>query len=115
MHCLNIAVGNISWRLLFKDAETANVAWEACTRNLHGAFNVQDDFGQKFSAERSAIHAVLLEDLDAAKPAHVELILQQERVRTAAVKGAQADPSLRQAMAPGPGIINPMGNGHRPF
>lgn len=114
MYCVTIALGNTAWRLMFKTEEAATDAYILSMRpdspeNPMG-ISIQDDFGQRFSARVASIHGVMLEDLDKAKMANVELFLHQQRVQAMATKAAQADPGLRaNAMMNGPAILDPMG------
>jgi hypothetical protein len=113
MFCLNIALGNIAWRLLFKDEKNALNA--LALFNVTDTVRVIDDFGQSLEAKVSSIHATLLEDLDKTKMAHVELALHQQRMNVMATKLAQTDPQLRANATNGGAIIAPMGGGGRPF
>jgi hypothetical protein len=52
----------------------------------------------------------MMEDLDKAKLANVELFLHQQRVQAMATKAAQSDPGLRaSSMMNGPRVLDPMG------
>lgn len=118
MHVLNIAIGSITWRLMFKDHGNAAIAAEKFQHHPDQSpiIEISDDFGQIFSANRHSIHGILLEDLEANKMAYAELLLQNERARMIALNLAKADPAMRQAVQPqGPAIINPMGNGRMPL
>lgn len=115
MFCLNIALGNTSWRLLFKNEEPAKCAYALISNPNIENLIIDDDFGQQFCAKVKAIHGFMIEDMDKTKLAHIEMALHQERTRIAATKAAQVDPAIRNAQAAhGPAIINPMGNGFRP-
>jgi len=112
MFCVNIAVGNSCWRLLFRDEEKAKAAFENLTpRNLAAlTVHVEDDFGQVCNAITTSINAVMFEDLDKAKMANVELFLHQQRVQAMATKAAQSDPGLRaNVMMNGPAMLSPLG------
>ena len=116
MFCLNIALGNTSWRLLFKDADTAKVAFTILDSRNDPDIKIEDDFGQTLVAHVDSMHGLMLEDLDKTKMAHVEMALHQERTKVLAQNMAQTDPALKAASArQGPAIIAPMGNGARPF
>ena len=113
MFCVNIAVGNTCWRLLFKEEEKAKMAFENLTpHNLAPiTVRVEDDFGQVCNAVNTSINAVMFEDLDKAKMANVELFLHQQRTQAMATKAAQNDPALRaSSMMNGPAMLSPMGS-----
>ena len=119
MFCLNVALGNTSWRLLFRDVEKAKAAFGNLTpHHTDGTvLSVEDDFGQTLTTVVSSIHGLMLEDLDQTKMAHVEMALHQARTQSLATKMAQTDQTLKaDSMARGPAIIAPMGgNGRTPF
>lgn len=114
MFCITVAVGNLSWRLLFKveaEAEQAFTSLDiACASQK--IIKMPDDFGHTFVGTPTAL---LLEDLEKTKLAHVELALHQARTNAMATKQAQNDPSLHAGRGPSPAIISPQGNGVRPF
>ena len=119
MFCLNIALGNTSWRLLFKEEIMARDALdklEVSKTSLAPCDRVSDDFGQEFSGGAGII-GLMLEDLDQTKMAHVEMALHQARTQSLATKMAQTDQTLKaDSMVRGPAIIAPMGgNGRAPF
>ena len=116
MFCLNVALGNVSWLLLFKDVDTAKVAFTILDARNGPDIKIEDDFGQTLVAHVDSMHGLMLEDMEATKLAHVEMALHQERTRVLATKMAQTDPALRAGtMGQGPAIISPMGNGRMPF
>ena len=110
MFCVNVAIGNTVWRLLFKDEEKAQAAFQL-TRNREGAITfLEDDFGQKLYFPIASLHGSMFEDLDKAKMANVELFLHQQRTQALATKAAQSDPGLRASSAmAGPRMLDPMG------
>lgn len=118
MFIINVALGNTSWRLLFKDearAVTASLdlttAWE---RNADALISINDDFGQTIRMRGSAIHGMMTEDMDKTKMAHVEMALHQARTQGLATKMAQTDPALKAQASMSPNVLNPMGNGFMP-
>ena len=116
MFCVNIAIGNTAWRLLFRDQDKAKAALDNLTPKTLAPITVtvEDDFGQICIAVNTAINALLFEDLDKAKMANVEMWLHQQRVQAMATKAAQSDPGLRaSAMMNGPAVLSPM-SGFRP-
>ena len=114
MFCINVALANTTWRLLFKDETKAieasanlTAAWE---RNDGALIDINDEFGQTMRLRTNAICGVMTEDLDKAKMANVELFLHQQRVQAMATKAAQSDPGLRaSSMMNGPRVLDPMG------
>ena len=110
MFCVNVALGSTVWRLMFRDEEKAQVAFNL-TRNREGAITyLEDDFGQKLYFPISELHGSMFEDFDKAKMANVELFLHQQRVQAMATKAAQSDPGLRaSSMMNGPRVLDPMG------
>ena len=117
MFCLNIALGNTSWRLLFKDAEKAKAAYDNLKPLPMSPANIQveDDFGQTACLSMSSIQGLMLEDMDKTKLAHVEMALHQARTQNLATKMAQSDQGLRaSSMMQGPAVLNPMNGGFRP-
>lgn len=114
MFCINVALANTVWRLLFKDEARAveasaelTAAWE---HNDGSLFSINDEFGQTMRLRADKIVGVMTEDLDKAKMANVELFLHQQRVQVMAQKAAQTDPGLRaSAMMNGPRVLDPMG------
>ena len=117
MFCLNVALGNTSWRLLFRDAEKAKAAFQVLNSDFATQVSVEDDFGQTLVAFGESMHGLMLEDMDQTKMAHVEMALHQARTQSLATKMAQTDQTLKaDSMARGPAIIAPMsGNGRAPF
>jgi hypothetical protein len=112
MFCVNIALGNTCWRLLFKDEEKAKHIFDSLkplplsTKTVRA----EDDFGQICELTIESIHGLMMEDLDKAKLANVELFLHQQRVQAMATKAAQSDPGLRaSSMMNGPRVLDPMG------
>jgi len=112
MFCVNIALGNTVWRLLYKDEEKAKADFtllEHAKLGKEPCRRITDDFGQEFSGG-DYIVGLMFEDLDKAKMANVELFLHQQRVNVMAQKAAQGDPGLRAAsMMNGPRMLDPMG------
>ena len=113
MFIINVALGNTSWRLLFKQEDSAKIAFEALTKGAE-RISILDDFGQELSTQPKVVHGVMLEDMDKTKMAHVEMALHQARTQGLATKMAQTDPALKAQSAMSPSVLNPMGNGFRP-
>ena len=123
MFSLNISLGNLSWRLLYKNKETAEAAIEDYGRAQHnyGAgithhWIHSDDFGQTINLDLRCNPSSMLEDLDKTKLAHIELMLHAERTKVLFTKMAQSDPGLRASNMMTTPILNPVGNGvNKPF
>ena len=114
MFSITIAVGNVSWRLLYKGIGDATIAAEKLQSAKDGVVEIIDDFGQLCSINVKSFHGLLLEDLEKMKMAHVETALHNARLQAMANKAAQADPGLRaSAMSSSPGVLTPM-NSFRP-
>ena len=114
MFIINVALGNTSWRLLFKDEEKATHIYKRLTETSSGCpLAVSDDFGQTLYANPSSIHGFMLEDMDKTKMAHVEMALHQARTQSLATKMAQSDPALKAQSSMSPNVISPM-NGFMP-
>jgi len=113
MFIINVALGNTSWRLLFKDEQGALNAL-ALFNEEDQIVKVSDDFGQSLETKMSRVHGVMLEDMDKTKMAHVEMALHQARTQGLATKMAQHDPALKAQSTMSPNVLNPMGNGFRP-
>ncbi|MFA5897705.1 MAG: hypothetical protein WC829_01200 [Hyphomicrobium sp.] len=115
MFCLNIALGNTSWRLLFKTEDRARLVYEVISNPVIENLILDDDFGQQLCAKVAHIHGFMLEDMDKTKLAHVEMALHQARTQILATKMAQSDQGLRtSSMMQGPAVLNPMNGGFRP-
>lgn len=112
MHSLSIALGNVSWRLLFKTKESIQIAVDTC-RTGTTAIDITDDFGQQCFAVRKAIHGMLIEDMDLSKLGTIEVALHGARTNVDANHRAQTDPALRASrLTGGPAMIQPgIGNG----
>jgi len=112
MFIINVALGNTSWRLLFKDEVGLGKGVTALTSGRPN-IEVDDDFGQTLSAKANSIHGFMLEDMDKTKMAHVEMALHQARTQGLATKMAQHDPALKAQSNMSPNVLNPMGSGFR--
>lgn len=108
MFCLNVALGNTAWRLLYRDEEKARAAHNTLCSMPAGNFFIVDDFGQELGTKAESVHGFMLEDLGQTKLAHAELMLHGERIKILAQKMAQTDPGLRTQPMNGPAIISPM-------
>jgi len=115
MFIINVALGNTSWRLLFKEEEKARSAFSFISSEPYDTHvKIEDDFGQTFAGNISGIYGVMFEDMDKTKMAHVEMALHQARTQGLATKMAQHDPALKAQSGMSPSVLNPMGNGFRP-
>ncbi len=115
MFSLSIALGNTSWRLLFKTEEKALAAYELIGNPIIENLIIADDFGQTATCKVANVHGFLIEDMDKTQLAHVELALYQARGNVRAQNAAQTDPTLKAArFAQSPSMISQMGNGMMP-
>ncbi len=109
MHSLTIVFGPspVPWILLFKTEESVNKAMVAFDTSID-TLSITDDFGQRISVQRNAIHGLMFEDMDLSKMAHVEQGLHRARTQAKAQQMAASDPVLRTAaMAQGPAMLQP--------
>jgi hypothetical protein len=112
MYLITIAVAPVAWPLMFQTKEKAEAAFEALHPNTPGYFvSIADDFGQIVRISTQNIGAVMFEDLDQSRNAHIERALHEGRLRANLQTRAKADPVLRHAQMSGPAMISPMGNG----
>lgn len=97
MYSLTVSLGSVAWRLLFKTEEKALAAHAMVfTPDAFApTLALEDDYGQRLSAARASIHGCMLEDLDKAKLANVELQLYNAHVQNMANKAIQADRGLQ--------------------
>jgi hypothetical protein len=117
MFSLSVALdGPVIWALMFKTKESAEKAWSAASELAPQiAVTISDDFGQKVLLTGDKFIGAVLEDLSLTRLAHIERYLHEARTRAKAQQDAHADPVLRTAaMAQGPSMISPMGNGPFP-
>jgi hypothetical protein len=119
MFSLSVALdGPVIWALMFKTKEAAEKAWNSIAMLNADPGNVvviSDDFGQRVLLTLAKFIGAVLEDLSLTRLAHIERYLHEARTRAKAQQDAHADPVLRTAaMAQGPSMISPMGNGPFP-
>lgn len=124
MFCLTVVFGPAAtnWRLLYKDGEKAQAAFNLLSRtpNKTTEFNpdtrvqLVDDFGQRVFFNVEQVCAAMVENLDESKIGVIEFSLHHARVQANTQQRAEADPGLRAAaMSRGPAMISPMANGGR--
>ena len=117
MFCITVVFGNAPtpWALLFKNKDTFDAATAAFKNPAAMTFNpdnfcVSDDFGQTIDVKRSAVHAVMYEDMEQSKIAQIERGLHQTRTQIAAERAGQADPAISGFMrsrTQGPAVLSP--------
>lgn len=107
MHSLTVIFGPASLRFLFKSKEKADTF--RAFRSDHPAQDliIDDDFGQHAEIKALSIHGIIVEDMDQARLAGVEMTLHNTRIHALATQRAQSDPALRAAHR-GPGVISPV-------
>ncbi len=114
MYSLSIHFGSnaIVWALLFKEEEKAGSLYNAyvdarMNRAENNLLIGSDDFGQSFAIPIDEISGILLEDLDQIEEARIQRSLADERCKAKFMARAKSDPTIRQAMGQGPGIVSP--------
>ena len=98
-----------SWALMFKTKEGADHAVGILDSCFEGISRVSDDFGQTCRVNTKMIHAMMLEDLDLTKRAHIERALHHAHMQAEGQSAAAADPVLRSQAHRGPSILAPGG------
>lgn len=104
------------WTMLFKTEQNARqisdiikeemVTYKLQGKDGYGEFN--DEFGQSFSLAFSAIHGMMLEDLEQSKLAHIERALHQARTQALGQTMVESDSTLKAArQRQGAAIIQP--------
>ncbi len=112
MYSLSIAIGMMSWRMLYQDEERAKAAYLALKDNTVPTIEIADDYGQIGTFKPMACPALMLEDMDKSKIAEIDLALHRQKLQMLAQKMAAADPAIRAAnMGSQMPLVNPMGNG----
>jgi hypothetical protein len=111
MYLITIAVAPVAWPLMFQTKEKAEAAFALLDNAALDMIGIADDFGQIVRIKRSNIGAVMFEDMDQSRNAHIERALHEGRLRANLQTRAKADPVLRHAQMSGPAMISPMGNG----
>ena len=110
MYSLSIHFGPnaMVWAFLFKDREKAEEARSHATQAVLAEedFFIEDEFGQKASFARKAVHALMLEDLDLVEEARILRSLANARGEVKARQRASTDPVIRQAQQ-GPSVLQP--------
>lgn len=110
MFSLSIALGSITWQLLYNKEEDANKAYDELA--VCDTIVLIDDFGQRFRAERTDVHGCLLEDMDKSALARIELGLHNMRMQIKGGQMADNDPAIKEARRrQSMGVISPMGPG----
>lgn len=111
MHSISIILGTGSFRFLFKTPEKVEPFRAFRSDHPTQDLIIDDDFGQHAEFRASAINGIIIEDMDLAQLAGVELTLHNARVHAGATKMAQNDPKLKM-IARGPQVLTPFpGNG----
>lgn len=119
MFSLTIALGSITWRLMFVKEDTAVNAYHRLVGETTDIdpISIEDDFGQTLCARRMSISGFMLEDLDKSALAAIEMGLHQTRTQIKGQQMADADQVIKQARARqnmgvlAPGMGSPMMGG----
>lgn len=110
MYLITIAVPPVAWPLMFRTKEKAEAAFRDLHDNAPGVFvNIEDDFGQTVRVTIASIGAIMFEDMDQSRNAHIERALHEARLRSNLQTRAKSDPVLKHAAMTGPAMISPMG------
>lgn len=99
MFSVNVALGNVSWALVFNDEESATKAFNDL-RNTTGTetfVDIFDDYGQKFHADGKNIQGVMFEDWNKTKLGHIERAIHSQRTQVEANKRWSRDPAAQAA------------------
>lgn len=97
MHSLSIAIGMMSWRMLYEDEDRAKVAYALLKDKTVPDIEITDDYGQVGTFKPMACPAVMLEDMEKSKMAEIAIALHRQKVQMLAQKMAEADPAIRAA------------------
>lgn len=113
MYSLSIAIGAMSWRMLYQDEEKAKAAYTALKDTTVPNVEISDEYGQigTFKTAMNGLGAIMLEDMEKSKMAEIDLALHRQRLQLLAQKMAAADPAIRAASGAGLQQLSPMGNG----
>lgn len=112
MYLLTIAVAPVAWPLMFRTKEKADMSREVLRDRTPGRFvSIEDDFGQIVDVETRCVGAIMFEDMDQSRNAHIERALHEARLRASLQTRAKSDPILKHAAINGPAMISPMANG----
>ena len=108
MYRVTVIFGPTALGFMFKTKEKAEAHKNFRTDHPTQDLIIVDDFGQHAEIKAMSIHGIIIEDMDLAKLAQVELTLHNARVQAAAQQRAQSDPGLHAARQ-GPRVLSPMG------
>lgn len=99
MFSITVALAHttIVWTFMYKTKESVEYAKKTYDANPT-SLSFIDDFGQHARIPAQQVAGVLFENIDESKMAHIERSLHVERVKVAAQRAAQADPTLKTAM-----------------
>lgn len=102
MHAITVVFGptNTMMTFLFRDAEKARAAYNDASMivgAMTGSARIIDEFGQETEFAANSLHAVMIEDWEKSKNAHIERAMHNAHTQADANRAAQADPKLRTA------------------
>lgn len=96
MFSVNVAIGNVSWALVYNDEEVAKVVFDKLNALAsEEGIRIEDDYGQQLFIWGCRIHAVMLEDWNKTKLGHVERALHLQRTQAEAQKRWERDPAAQ--------------------
>lgn len=93
MFSVNVAIGNVSWALVYNDEESATTVYQKLKNP--GYIEVSDDYGQTLCVLPEDIKGVMLEDWNKTKLGHVERALHLQRTQAEAQKRWERDPAAQ--------------------
>jgi hypothetical protein len=98
VHSLTVVFGPASWQFMFRSKEKAEQY--AHFRNDHPTQDliIDDDFGQHAEIRASSIHGIQIENLEESRLVHVERVVHDIKIRSAAQQRAQREPALSRVM-----------------
>jgi hypothetical protein len=108
MYRVTVVFGPTALGFMFKSKEKAETHKNFRTDHPTQDLIIDDDFGQHAEIKAMSIHGIIVEDMDQAKLAQVELMLHNTRVQHAAQQRAQSDPGLARRS---PSVLTPMPGG----
>lgn len=98
MFSVNVALGNVSWALVFNDEETAKVVFDKLNALAsEEGIRIHDDYGQQLFIWGCRIHAVMFEDWNKTKLGHIERAIHSQRTQVEANKRWSRDPAAQAA------------------
>lgn len=99
MFSVNVAIGNVSWALVYNNEEGARQAFNAIKTEHQfpggPSLVVEDDYGQTLSIVPDKLVGLMLEDWNKTKLGHIERALHSQRTQLEAQKRWERDPAAQ--------------------